>query len=378
MADMGITRIIGDILRKGTYEDVDLEQIKQLVQSKEKEYEFQLRAKSPIATYALIAVNILAAVLVYLYAVNSGTDYTQLIYNFGAKVNSNIISGEYYRFITPIFLHANPTHLLINCYSLYALGINVERIFGTKNFLIIYMIAGILGNILSFVFSPAWSVGASGAIFGLLGALLYFGLERPQLFRRFFGYNIIVILFINLAFGFSTTGIDNFAHIGGLIGGFLASGIVSRPQKSRWYLNRLLYVVLTIVVIVSAIAYGFNNGQNEVLSKVSKLESYDKNSDWKNAEITGEQILKSKAVNQSTKSYVLWTLAKAEAISGKYDEAIEHAKMLVQVEPGDGHYILGLLYYDMKRYDLSKEELLAAKKAGAQYDQIDKLLKELK
>gem|GEM_PF-3153167 len=74
--------------------------------------------------------------------------------------------------------------------------------------------AGIFGNILSFMFSPNAGVGASGAIFGLLGALLYFGLERPSLFKASFGANVIVMIVINLFYGFTKTGIDNFAHIG--------------------------------------------------------------------------------------------------------------------------------------------------------------------
>lgn len=375
--DKALIKTIKNLIDIGIPE-TDINEIKYLALKKMKEYEFEFKTKVPVITYTLIAINILVGILLYLYSTKSGTSYDQLLYDFGAKVNSKILTGEYFRFITPIFFHANVTHLLINCYSLYAVGVSVERIFGRFKFLTVYMIAGILGNIASFMFSPNWGVGASGAIFGLLGALLYFGLERPALFKKFFGYNILVIIVINLGYGLSTSGIDNFAHIGGLIGGFLASGIISRSEKSHWYLNRYLYIILTITIFVSGIAYGFNSNISKIIIKANTLEKYDKARDWNNAIITAKEILKLKPVDNSLKTTVLWTLAKDEALSGNYNDAVNYGKMLKQIDPGNGHYILGLLYYDMKKYDLSREELLEAKKAGATYEQIDKLLGEMK
>lgn len=377
-SDMGITKTINKFIAGGIPEEININEIEALVLKKEKEYEFKIKAKVPVATYSLIAINILVGVLLYLYSTKSGTSYTQLLYDFGAKVNARILAGEYFRFITPIFLHANPTHLVINCYSLYVVGISVEKIFGRRKFLFVYMIAGILGNVASFMFSPNWGVGASGAIFGLLGALLYFGLEKPALFKRFFGYNILITIFINLTYGFSTTGIDNFAHIGGLIGGFLAVGIISRPEKSRWYFNRCLYLVLTITITFSGIAYGFTNNQNRILVKMNELDKFDKASDWNNAEIAAKQILELKPLSPDMKESVLWTLARAEEMNGEYSNAVTHAKMLEVIDPGNGHYVLGVLYYNMKEFVLSKAELLEAKKAGAKYEQIDTLLGEMK
>lgn len=378
ISDMGLIKTMKNLIERGIPEETDIDEIKALVLKKEKEYEFEFKTKVPVVTYAFITINILVYILIYLYSIKSGTSYTELLYDFGAKVNSKILTGEYFRFITPIFLHANITHLLINCYSLYAVGVSVEKIFGRFKFLTVYMIAGILGNIASFMFSPNWGIGASGAIFGLLGALLYFGLERPALFKKFFGHNILVMIVINLTYGFSTTGIDNFAHIGGLIGGFLASGIISKSEKSRWYLNRYIYLILTIIITVSGIAYGFNNNQSKIIIKVSAMEKYDKANDWNNAEITAKQILELKPIDNNTKSSVLWTLAKIEILGGKYNDAVTYGKMLKQIDPGNGHYVLGVIYYNMKKYDLSKEELLEAKKAGATYEQINKLLGDMK
>ena len=174
--DFGVSKAAGKIAAGGIQEGIEASDINELIIRKEKENRIEFKAKTPVVTYALIAANVLAAALIYLYSLRSGKSYGDLLLVFGAKVNSSIIAGEYWRLLTPVFLHAGIVHLLINCYSLYAIGTSVERIFGRPRFLAVYFVAGLLGNILSFMFSPNYGVGASGAIFGLLGALLYFGM----------------------------------------------------------------------------------------------------------------------------------------------------------------------------------------------------------
>lgn len=348
----------------------------ELVEQKSSEYKLEFKAKVPVLTYALVAINIAVAVFIYIYSLKSGISYDELLLTFGAKLNYNIIKGEYWRFVTPIFLHANVIHLLVNCYSLYVIGVSVERLFGRFRFFIVYFVAGIMGNILSFMFSSNPGVGASGAIFGLLGTLLYFGLERPSLFRVYFGRSIFVTIFINLVYGFSRTGIDNFAHIGGLIGGFLASGIVSKTDKRRWYLNKYLYLAVTAAVAISGVAYGFDSRKNTILVKINELAGYDEAQDWANAEARAEELLPLTDDNELARS-VLLTLIKAEALSQKYDEAVEHCQSLILLDPANGHYMKGLLYYDMQQYALSRDELQEAKKEGASYEQIDQILSDI-
>jgi len=253
---------------------------------------------------------------------------------------------------------------------------SVEKLFGRFRFFIVYFVAGILGNVLSFMFSTNPGVGASGAIFGLLGTLLYFGLERPSLFRVYFGRSIFITIFINLVYGFSRTGIDNFAHIGGLIGGFLASGIVSKTEKRQWYFNRYLYLVVTAAVAFSGVAYGFGSKRNKVLVEINELAEYDEAQDWANTEAKAEEVLPLLEDNDLTSS-VLLTLIKAEALSSKYDEAVEHCRSLILLNPADGHYMMGILYYDMQQYALSRDELQEAKKEGASYEQIDQILSDI-
>jgi len=114
---------------------------------------------------------------------------------------------------------------------------------------------------------------------------------------------------------------------------------------------------------------------------VSTLEQLDKNEKWSEAESTAEKVLsmnqKNTPMSIKIKRSVLWTLTKSEAMSGKYNEAVEHAKQLIQIDPQSGHYLLGLLYFDMKQYDDSKAELTQAKTLKAPYNSIDDLLKQI-
>ncbi|NTV89528.1 MAG: rhomboid family intramembrane serine protease [Clostridiales bacterium] len=363
------------------YADLYDEEIDKLVQLKEAEYKIEFKVKVPVLTYSLIGINILVGALILLYSKMTGTAYSQLLIEFGAKVNTNILSGEYWRLLTPVFLHANAVHLLINCYSLYAVGTMVEKLFGRYRFMVVYFIAGIMGNIASFVFSANAGVGASGAIFGLLGTLLYFGLEKPVLFKAYFGVNVITTIIINLGYGFSNSGIDNFAHIGGLAGGFMASGIVAaeaqKKSPQKWYFNRYLYLALTLILAFTGILYGFNGKQSRITAAVTELENLQNTEDWAAVETKAEELLDMKVSDKNTRAEVLWLVAVAEANNGKLDEAEEHAKVLVDIDPANGHYILGVIYFETMRYELAKQQLQLAKTAGADNEYIDQMLTEI-
>jgi rhomboid protease GluP len=151
----------------------------------------------------------------------------------GAKVNDLIAAGEYWRLLTATLLHASLIHIFFNGFALYALGPETERIYGTRRFLALYWLAGLSGSIASFALSPAPAVGASGAIFGLIGGLgVFYYLNRRMLgqFGRAQLQGMIAIAGINLLIGFAAQGtIDNWGHLGGLIGGALA-GLALAPR----------------------------------------------------------------------------------------------------------------------------------------------------
>ena len=162
-------------------------------------------------------------------------------------------NGEVWRILTGAFLHVGLIHLVVNMYSLAILGTQVETFIGKWKFLFIYIISAISGNLLSLVFSEpnVVSVGASGALFGLMGALLYFGYHYRLYLSEAIRNQIIPIILINLLIGFTIPGIDNVAHIGGLIGGYLSSmafGIEEKSEK-RDMINGWIVLILYIAFL---------------------------------------------------------------------------------------------------------------------------------
>ncbi len=192
----------------------------------------QVLPRTP-ATFALLG----AIVLVYVISlVLSGGIFQPtlgVLVLLGAKVNSMIAGGAYWRLLTATFLHASLIHIFFNGYALYALGPETERIYETRRFLALYFLAGLSGSLASYLMSSAVSVGASGAIFGLIGGLgVFYYLNRATLgdFGKAQVQNMISIAMINLFIGFASQGtIDNWGHLGGLVGGVLA-GLALAPR----------------------------------------------------------------------------------------------------------------------------------------------------
>ena len=188
----------------------------------------------PFLTYTIIGLN-LAYFLLMLYSglnlfpnpIQGSIDQRVLI-AFGAKVNSLIQEGEIWRLLTSTFIHIGIIHLVFNLYALWALGPLTEESFGHRRFLMIYIFSGLGGSIASYLFSPALSAGASGAIFGLLGALLYYSYRRPSLWKSGLGMNLVIVIMVNFGFGLSQPGIDNYAHFGGLLTGWLTSVLIQK------------------------------------------------------------------------------------------------------------------------------------------------------
>lgn len=184
-------------------------------------------------TYSLIAITLVVFLGQYLSVELFQFDW---LLEMGAKSGPEILSGEIWRFITPIFLHVTIPHVLINMYSLYAIGPAVERFFGTARFVAVYLLSGIAGVILSLAFSPYPSAGASGAIFGLLGALGAFLYLHRGLFGRF-GLiqlrQIVLVALLNLGLGLMP-GIDNWGHLGGLLAGIALTLFLGPRFEAVW------------------------------------------------------------------------------------------------------------------------------------------------
>ena len=174
----------------------------------------------PLVTISLLVIMVL---LYLLQLLTNFIFYQDLPAALGMKINQAILDGQYWRLITPMFLHGSILHLGFNLYALFILGRRIERFFGSFRFLLLFLIAGITGNLFSFIFTPAPSLGSSTAIFGLLAAEGVFIYQHRDLFgdrTKVALRQIVQVAVINLLIGLSP-GIDNWGHFGGLIGGLL-------------------------------------------------------------------------------------------------------------------------------------------------------------
>ncbi|CCY94293.1 rhomboid family protein [Firmicutes bacterium CAG:884] len=193
--------------------------------------------RKPYVTYALLAINILLFIIMVFVSGDGIYGFqTETLVKFGGNVKSLVLNGEYWRLIASAFLHDGFLHLICNMYALYVLGIQLENFFGKTRFAIIYLFSAITGNLLSLVFADpnVVSIGASGAIFGLFGSLLYFGYYYRVYLGTVLRTQIVPVILINLLFGIVTPGIDNAAHIGGLIGGvFISMGIGVKFKSTK-------------------------------------------------------------------------------------------------------------------------------------------------
>lgn len=187
-----------------------------------------------ICTVTLIVINVAVFFILTMFG---DTEDAVFMLQHGAMYEPNIIEGhEYYRIFTCLFLHFGITHLLNNMVLLGALGWNLELEIGKVRFVIIYFASGIIGNIVSLFYDltleqPAVSAGASGAIFGLMGALLYVVIANRGRLGRLSGRGMLVMVILSLYFGLTSTGVDNLAHIGGLVSGFLLAVLLYRRKQ---------------------------------------------------------------------------------------------------------------------------------------------------
>ena len=182
-------------------------------------------ARAPVTAALLIAIAIVFAFEFMTGAIWNG----EILYQMGAIVPDMLARGQYWRIIAAMFLHADFVHFLANSWALFQLGTLFEGMFGSKRFALVYFASGIIASIASSLFTRGLSVGASGAIFGILGAFIFSIRRSPQWRHEPWTKNLVGQLIfwaiVNLALGFSVEYIDNVAHIAGLITG-LALGFI--------------------------------------------------------------------------------------------------------------------------------------------------------
>lgn len=346
-----------------------------------------------ILTWLILGINIAIWLLM---TISGGSETAEVLIRFGAKVNGLIVAGEYWRLITPIFLHIGILHLAFNSYALVAFGPAVERYLGSFRFLLIYLFSGILGVIASFAFNDYLSAGASGAIFGLIGTLIaFFYVYRDQTGagRNSQLYNVLTIAGYNLIYGLVSRNVDNFGHIGGLMGG-LVLGTLLIPRY-RLYLNpyedwvvvvdrvtqRRQGLVLAggVAALVLLAALAVNGRANSPSVLLEQAQYYLSQDDYEAALPVLQHVVAVAPESVEGQFYLAVTYTGL----GRYPQAVTTYETLLQQSPrlAEAHWNLARLYLLMGEKAKARAELeafLRLNPTPSQRLQAEALLTQLK
>jgi rhomboid protease GluP len=213
-------------------------------------------------TKTFLTINIIVFLLM---AFAGGATNQTTLMAFGVKSNAEIAQGQWWRFITPIFIHIGLLHLLFNSYALWIVGPQVEKLYGSESFVVLYVLTGIAGVAGSYFYHPySISAGASGAIFGLFGVLLVFGLRYrnaiPPDFKRAVGTGVLPVIVLNLIIGFTIPAIDNSAHVSGLVAGAILAVLIPflKPGTKPNPVFKSAQVLLLLLAAISFFEVGIH------------------------------------------------------------------------------------------------------------------------
>lgn len=338
--------------------------IRRIYQDKQERERSVFMYGKPKLTTALLIIIFL--IFFYMESIGSSTSTTTLV-QMGAKFDPLILEGEWWRFFSAMFLHIGFLHLFMNSLALFYLGGAVERIFGSGRFLLIYFIAGFAGSIASFVFNDNISAGASGAIFGLFGALLYFGIRNRRIFFRTFGSSVIVILIINLGFGFAVPMIDNGAHIGGLVGGFAAAAFTGLPKR-KFLKSQPFAAAAGIIGAVVLLTAGYSQSTESTQLQAIYYELGRESVEQNNLEDAEEYLEQAIATpgdgtgpmsDDVIEANAYFLLSYTQLNREEYEEAEANLKEALALRPDfhEAHYNLAILYYELGDWEDALESI---------------------
>jgi rhomboid protease GluP len=267
------------------------------------EFELTIRELTPrvLVTPAIIGIN----VVVFIMMVANGVDFmsptVENLIAWGADFGPRTTNGEWWRLLTATFVHIGVLHLGFNMWVLADVGPLVERLVGNAGFLVLYLASGLLGSLASLYWNPLIvSAGASGAIFGICGALLGFVMLRsdsiPKERLSKLRNSIVVFLGYNLLYGLTRDGIDMAAHVGGLVAGFVGGLLISQPIKRESAAGRTVRNLVAagaggVAILGMVLACGESSPDLDALQKKILFEVYNPAfGKLQNGEITDAQF----------------------------------------------------------------------------------------
>lgn len=347
--------------------------IKKHLHHKKEELQGIFTFGKPIFSYILIVINVLIFLLLEM---NGGSTTIETLIQFGAKYNTAIIGdGEWWRLVSSMFLHIGFLHLMMNMLAIYYLGIAVEKIYGSARFLFIYFIAGIGGSVASFAFSTSVSAGASGAIFGLFGALLYFGIIHKRLFFQTMGSSILFIIAINLVIGFTIEEIDMAAHLGGMIAGFFAAAIVNLP-KNKQVGKQILAGITTIALLLGFSYYGVQANMNNQSYYLLQIQDLILEENYSEVVPLATEAL---SLEGEDANVLLFQRSYAYIELNELDKAVVDLEESVKLDNPlpEAYYNLAILYQSNGQLSAAKEAITEAFQMNPSDEKFKKLHDEL-
>jgi rhomboid protease GluP len=203
-------------------------------------------------TYTIIILNVIIYIISAFFSQSIVDMNLEVLVDMGALYAPlTVLKGEWWRLCTAMFLHGGMTHILMNMFSLYLIGRGAEMYFDTKSYISIYLFSGLIGGLVSLYIHPeSVGVGASGAIFGLFGALAGFFIahkDKIASHTKAFMKDFAIIIGINLVIGFSIASVDVSAHMGGLIVGFIGGFILSKNPRFIVLYSSLMFFVSVVI-----------------------------------------------------------------------------------------------------------------------------------
>ena len=307
----------------------------------------------------LVAIN----VLVFLAMVLKGASVTQptsdQLLRWGANFGPLTLTGQWWRLLTAMFAHIGLVHLALNMWCLWQLGLLAEYLYGPKTFLALYLMLGLAASIVSLARNPlVVTAGASGAIFGLAGALiatLYLGnLAAPRGAWRTSLMSLVAFAGYNLAFGFVVRGIDNGAHVGGLLSGLLLGSVLSvdfrQPAPRRSRLRPVVFPVFAVVLVAGAVAV------RQVHMPVVRLEHAEQQ--LRKGDTAGALRELTEVVKARPNYMSAWMLLGNAYLRTQQNSQAEAAfQRAAQLNPKNPAVLaqLGALYLRDKRYEMARQ-----------------------
>lgn len=310
-------------------------------------------------TAVLVAINI----LVFIAMVAKGASITQptpdQLLRWGANFGPLTLMGQWWRLLTPMFVHIGIVHLALNMWCLWDLGLLAEFLYGPKTFLALYLMSGLAASIVSVARNPlVVTAGASGAIFGIAGALiatLYLGkLAAPRGALRISLASLLVFAVYNLVYGVLKGGIDNGAHVGGLVSGLLLGAVLTadfqRRQSWQERIRPILFPIFAIVLLASAVAVHY------VHMPVVRLEHAEQT--FRKGDTAGALRELNEVVKARPQYAPAWLLLGTAYLRANQEDQAEAAfQRAAQVDPKNSVVWaqLGVLYLRDKRFEQARQ-----------------------